>query len=134
MKHIKLLVMLGMLSLVLSCGSTALAAGNAKAEINKALLHADFLIKADTLAHMHMHMHHIINCMVGEHGKAFDSKVMNPCKGMGNGAIHDESSPSKRKLLEQIERLGSVGVTIESPVAAHDVALAMHTLLQEADK
>lgn len=134
LKQIKFLVILGMLSLGLGFSSNTFAAGNAQAEISKALLHADFLIKADTLAHMHMHMHHILNCMVGEHGKAFDPKVMDPCKGLGNGAIHDESSPAKRRLLEQIERLGNIGVTIENPSAAHDVALAMHTLLQQASK
>jgi hypothetical protein len=134
MKRIKLLIVLGMLSLGLGFSSYSLAEGNAQEEINKALLHANFLIKADTLERMHMHMHHILNCMVGEHGKEFDPKVMDPCKGMGNGAINDESSPVKRKLLDQVEKLGSIGVTIENPSAAHDVALAMHALLQEAAK
>lgn len=134
MKKFNVFIMLGVLSITLGFSPNTLAAGNAQQEIGKALLHADFLVKADTIAHMHMHMHHIINCMVGEHGKGFDPSVMNPCKGMGNGAVHDEKSASKRKLLEQVEWLGKIGVTIENASATHDVALAMHSLLEEANK
>lgn len=134
MKKNSLLATLTVCAFTLGFSANGMAAGNAQQEIDKALLHADFLIKADSLAHMHMHMHHILNCMAGEHGKGFDPKAMNPCKGLGNGAIHDEPSAAKRKLLEQVDQLASIGVTIDNPSAAHDVALAMHGLLKEAAK
>lgn len=134
MKKLRLLAAFSVLTTGLIFAGTSLAAGNAQQEINKALLHADFLIKANTLNHMHMHMHHILNCMVGEHGKGFNAHYMNPCKGLGNGAINDETSASKRKLLEQVDKLASVGVTINDHAAAHDVALAIHNLLEQAHK
>lgn len=132
MKKIKVLASLMLFAFGLMSAGTSAAAGNAREEIDKALMHADFLIKAESLNHMHMHMHHILNCMVGEHGKGYDAHAMNPCKGLGNGAINDETSASKRKLLDQVERLASVGVTIDDAAAAHDVALAMHSLLKKA--
>lgn len=60
--------------LTLGFGANSIAAGNAHQEIDKALLHAKFLLKAKTLAHMH----HIVNCLVGKNGKGFNHHFMNP--------------------------------------------------------
>ncbi|WP_455380459.1 hypothetical protein [Acidihalobacter prosperus] len=132
MRKIKLFTTLALLMLTLGLGANSLAAGNSHQEIDKALLHAKFLLKAKTLAHMHKHMHHIVNCLVGKNGNGFNHHFMNPCKGLGNGAIHDENSKLKRTLLKQVDQLASIGLKIKNSAAAHDVGLAIHTLLEQA--
>lgn len=51
--------------------------------------HAGMALGATELKVAHMHLHHVINCLVGPDGKAFDAKQANPCKGVGQGAIVD---------------------------------------------
>lgn len=54
-----------------------------------ATAHAGMALGASDLETTHMHLHHVVNCLVGSSGKAFDAKAGNPCKGMGQGAIVD---------------------------------------------
>lgn len=73
----------------------ALAQGSsAQQEVNTAHQHAMFAQKADSVDMAHTHLHHVINCLVGPNGQAFDSNVANPCKGQGNGAIPDSKGNS----------------------------------------
>lgn len=51
--------------------------------------HAGMALGATELKVAHMHLHHVINCLVGPGGKAFDATQADPCKGMGHGAIVD---------------------------------------------
>lgn len=111
----------------------ALAAANAGAEIRTAAEHAGFAVRADKLTLVHLHLHHSINCLGGPRGKAFDAAAGDPCKGMGNGALHDfHGGRRESRLLMQAYRLALIGVRIDRYTPAHDVARAVHALLEEA--
>lgn len=74
----------------------ALAAdGGALAQqITLAQAHAEMAAGADSLDMTHTHLHHVINCLVGEDGDGFDADEANPCNGMGAGALPDLADDS----------------------------------------
>lgn len=76
---------------LLACGfaAAAFAEGDAAQEASTARAHAAMAQGADTVNMAHTHLHHVINCLVGPDGDAFDADAGNPCKGQGNGAIAD---------------------------------------------
>ncbi|HEV2652077.1 MAG TPA: hypothetical protein VGU69_12515 [Rhizomicrobium sp.] len=84
---------------LLSAPLPALAA-DAHGEAVTAATHADLAAKAADMAGTQMHMHHVLNCLVGPGGKDFDAKNMNPCANSGNGAIPDQTDPVKKAALE----------------------------------
>ena len=69
--------------------STVFANTNAQQEISTAITHAGYAKKMTDVDKVHLHLHHVINCLVGSKGVGFDAKAGNPCQGMGNGAIND---------------------------------------------
>ena len=82
------------------------------------------------LATAHMHLHHVVNCLVGPSGKGFDAKAEDPCKGMGHGAIVDAKGDTAiearlHTALSQAEQ----GLKADTLDAAHaDARKAMETL------
>ena len=58
-------------------------------QVTTATAHAGMALGAADLKTVHAHLHHVINCLVGPSGKAFDAGAANPCKGMGEGALVD---------------------------------------------
>lgn len=76
--------------------STALAQdGDAAKELATASTHAQLSEAAQSVAVADMHLHHVINCLVGPHGRGFDAAAGNPCKGMGDGALRDSAKQSQ---------------------------------------
>jgi hypothetical protein len=70
--------------------STALAqGGDAAKELATARAHAQLAEASQSVMVAKMHLHHVINCLVGPHGQGFDAAAGNPCKGMGEGAQKD---------------------------------------------
>lgn len=69
-------------------------------EITTATTHATLASEATSLAGVQMHLHHVVNCLVGAGGKGYDAKQIDPCKGAGSGAIPDMSDPAKQKALQ----------------------------------
>lgn len=65
---------------------------SAKDEINTAHAHALMAQGATSVAMAHAHLHHVINCLVGQNGSGFDASAGTPCKGQGNGAIPDAAA------------------------------------------
>ncbi|MGH8162324.1 MAG: hypothetical protein ACRESR_09345 [Gammaproteobacteria bacterium] len=65
---------------------------SAKKEVATAHAHALMAEHAKTVKMAHTHLHHVINCLVGTHGKEFDAAAGDPCKGQGNGALSDSAS------------------------------------------
>lgn len=51
--------------------------------------HAGLAANAPDAKTTAMHLHHLINCLVGQNGGGFDPSVGNPCKDQGDGALHD---------------------------------------------
>jgi hypothetical protein len=68
-------------------------AGDSDSAISKqvatATAHAGMALGAKDLDTAHMHLHHVVNCLVGTSGNGFDAKAGDPCKGQGQGAIVD---------------------------------------------
>jgi hypothetical protein len=78
----------------------ARAAADVKAEIGAAATHANLAAKAATIDAVHTHLQHVLNCLVGPKGKDFDSKALNPCAKLGDGAIPDSTDAAQKTALE----------------------------------
>lgn len=85
----QVLIMTLTLPLTLLGTGAAFASTHAKAEISTAQDHAEYAMKASDVSKVHLHLHHVINCLVGPQGVGFDSKAGDPCLHMGHGAIQD---------------------------------------------
>jgi hypothetical protein len=88
-------------SLLALLGSNAVyAKTNAQKEISTAVTHAGYAEEMTNVQKVHLHLHHVINCLVGPKGVGFDAKAGDPCMGMGNGAIKDDNY----KLVDKLRR------------------------------
>ena len=90
--------------LIASCVALALptaAFADVSAELVVASQHAGFAAKAPAIDMVHMHLHHVVNCLVGPSGTGFDATNANPCAKAGNGAIPDASAAQKAKLADR---------------------------------
>ena len=87
------------------------------AELTVASQHAGFAAKAGAIDQIHMHLHHVVNCLVGPKGTGFDASNANPCAKGGNGAIPDASAAQKAKLQTAL-------TAANAGLAATDVAAA----------
>ena len=58
-----------------------------KIEIKTAITHAGFAVKYDSLSEVTLHLHHVVNCIVGPDDKLFDKTAGNPCQGQGKGIM-----------------------------------------------
>lgn len=61
-------------------------------EIKTAMTHAGFAEKYDTMKEVGLHLHHVLNCLVGPGDKMFDKMAGNPCEGQGKGILPDIKS------------------------------------------
>jgi len=114
-----------------SLSATALAAGgDAAKEAATAAKHAQLAAASQSVAVADMHLHHVINCLVGPRGHGFDAKAGNPCDGMGDGALRD--APRKSDLHSNAVRalaLAERGVGTKDLAAAHDAATKVAQIL-----
>lgn len=95
MKMTKKALVIGMTgALAAGLSFAAFAQGGVKTEISTAHTHATYAQQASSVAASHVHLHHVINCLVGPKGTGFDAKQANPCKGQGNGALPDSADNS----------------------------------------
>ncbi|MEO6926317.1 MAG: hypothetical protein ABI129_06565 [Rhodanobacter sp.] len=92
-------------ALLLACAlPLAVQAADANAAASKqvatATAHAGMALGASDLDMAHAHLQHVVNCLVGPAGKAFDAKAADPCKDMGQGAIVDVKgdAPTEARL------------------------------------
>ena len=74
-------------------------AADAGKEATTAAQHAGLAAQATIIDTVHAHLHHAVNCLVGPKGDGFDPKQLNPCDGMGGGAIPDTADAAKKKAL-----------------------------------
>lgn len=88
----------------------ALAADLGK-EVATATFHAGLAAGAKDLKTARMHLHHVLNCLVGVDGGAYDAAEMNPCKDQGNGAMIDTSDETQRKTLQTAIDQAKAGAT-----------------------
>jgi hypothetical protein len=58
-------------------------------EFKTAITHAGFAAKYDSMKEVNLHLHHVVNCLVGSDDKMFDKAAGNPCQGQGKGIMPD---------------------------------------------
>ncbi|WP_329740837.1 hypothetical protein [Dyella sp. A6] len=100
----------------------ALAADGSAAATKQAATaaaHAGMSLGAGNLKTAHLHLHHVVNCLVGPSGWGFDAKAGDPCKGMGHGAIADAKGD---KAMEA--RLHKALADARSGLKSHNLATA----------
>jgi hypothetical protein len=124
-----------LLGSALMLAGPAFAMGNAQKEISTAVEHAGYASTVKQVDKVHLHLHHVINCLVGPNGEGFYAAAGDPCKGQGSGALNDITSSGRRKMdLEHALTLAKTGTEITAFKPAHNVALAVKELLQAAEK
>ena len=111
---------------ILLCAGLALAPAaayaNAASEVVTAETHATLAVQASDLAGVHMHLHHVVNCLVGPSGAGFDSKELNPCANAGNGAIPDTADAGQKKKLSDAVTKAESGISATQLAAAQKAA------------
>ena len=85
-------------------------AADVKGEIATAMDHANYAAAATGIDGVHMHLHHVVNCVVGPKGAGFDASQINPCAGRGNGAIPDMADAALKKSLQAAADEASKGI------------------------
>ncbi|MGH8113100.1 MAG: hypothetical protein ACREPL_14460 [Rhodanobacteraceae bacterium] len=130
MKKLLAVGIAGALAAGLSFG--AFAAGNVTTEVSTAHTHALLAHNADTLIMAHTHLHHVVNCLVGPKGSGFDTKVADPCKGQGNGAIPDSTSDAAlHSKLQTALAEAKAGLKSDSLASVHEDASKVAATLQD---
>lgn len=109
--------------------------GTLQAEVKTALTHAGFAAKYDTLKEVTLHLHHVINCLVGSKDKMFDASAGNPCEGQGNGIVADlpaslgkDAQYEARWSAHIADEAISMKSVEEARAGAHIVSLALADL------
>lgn len=123
-----------LIALALPLAASAASPDNAASkQAGIASAHAGMALGATDLEVAHMHLHHVINCLVGPSGKAFDKQEADPCKGMGNGALVDAKGDAAAEArLHMALADAEHGVKAPTLEAAHaDAQKALTTLQQK---
>jgi len=68
-------------------------------EITTATNHAGLASKAGEIGMVKTHLHHVLNCLVGNGGQGFDASFGNPCNNQGAGAINDTADAATKAKL-----------------------------------
>ncbi len=107
----------------LACGLTGTSLAqtpSAQTEIKTAHTHAKYAAAAPTVAVSHVHLHHVINCLVGPKGTGFDASQADPCKGQGNGALPDAAgNAALHAKLETALKQAQAGLQSNDLKTAH---------------
>jgi len=100
-----------------------------------AQVHAEMAHHAETIASMHAHFHHVINCIVDPENRLFDLRAGNPCASMGSsgGALHDEAgSDAQKKLLLHALDIAQRGAAAKSMEISRIYAEWLSDVLKQA--
>jgi hypothetical protein len=86
------------------------ALADVSAELTVASSHAGYAAKATAIDMVHMHLHHVVNCLVGPAGTGFDATNANPCAKAGNGAIPDSTDAAQKAKLQAVVKTAQAGI------------------------
>jgi hypothetical protein len=106
------------------------AYADAASEIATAAQHAGLAVAASNLPQTHMHLHHVMNCLVGPKDGDFDRTSMNPCAQLGNGAFPDESNPDIKAKLQSAMSAAGDGIASSDEATAKKNAAMVKTILE----
>ena len=109
--------------------SAARAESDPAKETATAATHAGLAAKASDMKATQMHLHHVVNCLVGPKGKGFDAAPGNPCKDQGNGAITDTKNSKQKKALQAALAKANAGLKAKDMAAAQKDATDAQALL-----
>jgi hypothetical protein len=111
----------------------AFAEGDVMKQMATAEAHAGFAVKAADLSGVQMHLHHVVNCIVGPSGQGFDATPGNPCKDQGSGIMPDfKGADAKRSALQKALDDAQAGLKATDVAAARQKAADAQTMLHEA--
>jgi hypothetical protein len=120
--------------LIASCFALALptaALADVSAQVTVAATHAGMASKAPALDIIHLHLHHVVNCLVGKDGKGWDMGSGNPCAKAGNGLIPEGSAAQKPKF-ETALASANAGIAATDLAAAQKDAAAAAAAINSA--
>ena len=120
-----LMSLMALLGALLLSSAAFAQGGDASKELATASTHAQLSESSQSVEVATMHLHHVINCLVGAHGAGFDAAAGNPCKSMGDGALGD--SPKGSELHSKALRALAIA---RRGIAEKDLA-AMHKAASE---
>jgi len=127
------LPILALLSAAALAATPAFAAGDAGKQISTAIQHSGFAEHVKTTDKVHLHLHHVVNCLVGPHGKGFDAAAGNPCQGQGNGALNDlMGQPKVKAELNKALHEAETGLREKGFETAHRTAERVRKTLEVA--
>jgi hypothetical protein len=136
----------GFLTLVLALGggwalaqsAQMAAAGNPDAELKTAMTHAGFAAKYDALKEVSLHLHHVINCVVGPQDKMFDAAAGNPCQSQGNGFLPDlkvkKGEDAQYYQVQWVARIAGQAIASNNLQEAKAAARIASLVLEDAAK
>jgi hypothetical protein len=123
------LTLVSIISGVAFAAPLAAYAADVGSEIMNARMHAGLAAQASTVAGVHTHLHHAVNCLVGPNGAGFDAKELNPCQNNGNGAIPDEPDAAKKTALQAAVDKANAGLGSNDLATAQKDAGSVVTML-----
>ena len=109
--------------------ATPASAADAAKSAETAAQHAGFAQNTSSIKGVHMHLHHALNCLVGEKGAGFDANELNPCKATG-GAIPNTSDAAKKAVLEKAADKARAGIAETDLAKAQADAVDVQTILK----
>jgi hypothetical protein len=87
---------------VLAFSTVSANAADLPKELTTAITHAGLASGSSDLKTVQVHLHHVVNCLVGPNGAGFDAGQANPCKDQGDGAIPDAPAEKQKILLTAV--------------------------------
>jgi hypothetical protein len=129
------LAILGALALACTWLFAGVRPASADADVNKevstAAQHAGFAASSKDMKATQMHLHHVVNCLVGPQGEGFDASFGNPCSGQGSGAISNTRDSAKKASLQQALQQTLDGLKQSDIAAAQKSAAAAQVILKQ---
>jgi hypothetical protein len=101
-------------------------------ELTTAITHAGLAAGSPDLKMVQVHLHHVVNCLVGPNGTGFDPGNVNPCKDLGAGAIPD-ASPEKQKILQTAVASAQSGLAETDVAKAKSDAADVQAIIRKAE-
>lgn len=99
-------------------------------EITTASTHAGLAAKGTDLKVVQMHLHHVVNCLVGPDGQGFDKTQINPCKEFGAEIMVDfKGDAAQRQTLQKALDTSLAGLKQDKTEAAQHDAEEVHAML-----
>tara|TARA_R110001592_G_scaffold45109_2_gene144449 strand:+ start:109 stop:543 length:435 start_codon:yes stop_codon:yes gene_type:complete len=116
-------------ALALVISSFALAADKAP-EVKTAAVHAGLAASVGDIKGVRAHLHHTLNCLVGPDGEGFNANEINPCQGMGKGAIPDTADAARKQALKEAVDMVQSGLDSDDLATAQKAAADTKEMLE----